>query len=235
MKFPTFLAMAVMTIVSACAKNELVGRPGLRIVQNRELPPPSRDDLLRGQQAYLIGPFDKLNIDVYGVPELSKTVQVDAGGKLALPLAGAIPAVGKTPEQLSAAIAERLRGRYIRDPQVTVNTETVNRFITVDGNVTEPGLYPVLGKMTLMRAIARAKGTSDYADEHFVVVFREVAGKKMAALYDLRAIRQGIYEDPPVYADDVVSVGESASKRTFALAIQGSGILVAPLVAILNR
>jgi polysaccharide export outer membrane protein len=234
MKFSVFLAIAGMIAVSGCARNELVGRPDLAIVQDTELPPPARADMLAGQQPYFIGPFDKLNIDVYGVPELSKEVQVDAGGTMSLPLAGTLPAAGKTSGELARAIADRLRGRYIRDPQVTVNTETVNRFVTVEGNVDEPGQYPVIGKMTLLRAIARAKGTDNFADQHFVVVFRDVAGKKMAALYDLRAIRQGLYADPAIYADDVVSVGESASSRTFSLLIQGSGILVAPLVAILN-
>jgi len=230
----SMLALAGLFSVAACARNELVGRPDLTIVHNSELPPPTSADLIAGQQPYLIAPFDKLNVDVYGVPELSKVVQVDAGGAMALPLAGILPAAGRTPQQLAGAIADRLRGRYIRDPQVTVNAETVNRFITVDGSVSEPGQYPVIGKMTLMRAIARAKGTSSFADENYVVVFREVNGRKMAALYDLRAIRQGIYPDPNVYADDVVSVGESAGKRTFALLIQGSGILVAPIVALLN-
>ncbi|MBW4330273.1 polysaccharide export protein [Stakelama sp. CBK3Z-3] len=197
------------------------------------MPPPTRQDLTAAQQPYIIGPFDKLDINVYGVPELSMTVQVDAGGSMSLPLAGTVPASGKTPSQLANAIAANLR-KYVRDPQVTVNTDEINQFVTVDGEVAQPGSYPVMGRMTLIRAIAEAKGMSQYSDENFVVVFREVDGKKMAALYDLRAIRQGIYEDPPIYAGDVVSVGESASKRTFALAVQGAGLLVAPLVAILN-
>lgn len=234
MKHIFFLAVSGMVALTGCAHNELVGRPDLTVVENSNLPAPTNVDLVAGQQPYLIGPFDKLSIDVYGVEDLTKKeVQVDAGGNMAFPLVGIIPASGKTPGQVSAEIAARLR-RYIRDPQVTVNAETVNRFVTVEGSVTEPGQYPVIGKMTLMRAIARAKGEGSFADEHFVVVYRQVGGKSMAALYDLRAIRQGIYPDPDIYADDIVSVGDSASKRTFALLIQGSGVLVAPLVAILN-
>lgn len=234
MKFLTFLAVLGLLGASACARNQFVGRPDLTVVRDADLPPPTRADMTADQPAYLIAPFDKLNVDVYGVEELSKEVQVDAGGMMSLPLVGALQAGGKTPPELAGAIADRLRGRYIRDPQVTVNTETVNRFITVEGNVDEPGRYPVLGRITLMGAIARAKGTTDFADEHFVVVHREVGGKRMAALYDLRAIRQGIYPDPAVYADDVVSIGESAKKRTFSLLVQSSGVLAAPLVAILN-
>ena len=75
---------------------------------------------------------------------------------------------------------------------MTVNLkETVSQVITVDGQVTEPGLYPVVGRMTLMRAVATAKGLSEFAKLNDVVVFRTVKGQKLAALYDLHAIRRG--------------------------------------------
>ncbi|MCC8307045.1 hypothetical protein LLJ07_09565, partial [Bifidobacterium bifidum] len=63
---------------------------------------------------------------------------------------------------------------------------------------------------------------------------RQVKGKQMAALYDLRAIRQGIYADPEIYANDIVYVGESAGRRLFQAAIQGGTLLSAPLIAILR-
>ena len=187
------------------------------------------------RRSYVVGPFDRVSIDVYGVPEISRTVNVDASGVISLPLVGIVPAAGKTAVELAAAIADRLRGRYVRTPEVTINTETVNQTITVDGEVQQPGLYPVTGRMTLIRAVATARGLSEYANANHVVVFRKVDGKQMAALYDLRAIRQGMYEDPEVYANDVVSVGESGSARIFQRVVASSALLAAPLVAIINR
>jgi polysaccharide export outer membrane protein len=131
-------------------------------------------------------------------------------------LAGTIPAGGKTPAEVAAMISERLRGRYVRDPQVTVNLkETVSQVVTVDGDVREPGLYPVVGNMTLMRAIATAKGTTEFADSGNVVVFRTVNGQKMVALYNLTAIRRGNYDDPAIYPNDVITIGESQARRFF--------------------
>ena len=89
--------------------------------------------------------------------------------------------------------------------------------------------------MTLMRAIARAGGTSDFADATHVVVFRTVEGRPMAALYDLRAIRLAAYQDPDVYPNDVIVVGESQARRIFPQILQASGLLLTPVVALLNR
>lgn len=201
-----------------------------------ELPPPERGDLLIQDRPYLIGPFDKLVIDVFGIEELSdKEVQTDASGRISFPLAGIIEAAGRTPAEVEAILEERMRGRYVRDPQVTVNLkETVSQVITVDGQVREPGLYPVIGRMTLMRAVATAKGLDEFARLNDVVVFRTVNGQKMAALYNLKAIRSGAYADPEVFANDVVVVGDSQARRIFKDILQSAPLIVTPIVALIQ-
>ncbi|MXP40279.1 polysaccharide export protein [Altererythrobacter soli] len=185
---------------------------------------------------HLIGPGDSLIVEVFGLPELSREVRVDASGDIAVPLAGTIHANGKSPAELALLVEERLRSNYLREPRVTIGvSETVSQVLTVDGAVDQPGVYPVLGNMTLMRAIARASGTADFAETSHVVVFRTVEGQQMAALYDLRAIRLGAYKDPPVYTNDVVVVGESAARRIFPQVIQASSLLMAPLVALIRN
>ena len=113
--------------------------------------------------------------------------------------------------------------------------ETVSQVITVDGQVKEPGLYPVIGRMTLMRAIATAKGADEFAKLNDVVVFRTVSGQKMAALYNLKAIRRGFYDDPEVYANDVVVVGDSQARRLFKDALQIVPLLTTPLILLLRN
>lgn len=200
------------------------------------MPEPTREDLSAGVRPHLIGPFDRLSVEVLGLPDLSRQVQVDADGHIALPVAGSVEANGKTPEELAEAVTQRLRAAYVRDPRVTVGiVETVSQVVTVDGEVRTPGVYPVAGRMTLMRAIARAQGTSDYAMTSHVVLFRTVQGRSMATLYDLRAIRLGAYEDPPIFPNDVVVVGESQARRLFPVITQAAAILLTPLVTILNN
>ncbi|HYI64432.1 MAG TPA: polysaccharide biosynthesis/export family protein [Allosphingosinicella sp.] len=229
------ILLLAFVALAGCASPRFVGRPDLTVVSNASLPVPGRSASPEGRD-FLIGPFDRLAVDVFGVEALSRAVQVDARGQIALPLAGSLQAAGRTPEELGRAIEERLRGRYVREPRVAVNlTEAVSQTITVDGEVRQPGVYPAVGNMTLMRAIARAQGVTEYARQNHVVIFRRVEDRQMAGLYDLRAIRQGLYEDPPVFAHDTVLVGDSQARRLFRDLLQASGLLTAPLVAVLQQ
>lgn len=222
--------------LASCSGPSMIDTGRVGIVPADELPPPTLEDLSGGLRSHLVGPFDKLAVEVFGLPELSRQIQIDASGHFSMPLAGTLSAAGRTPEELGGLIEERLRQNAVRDPSVTVSVvETVSQIVTVDGEVETPGLYPVVGRMTLMRAIARAQGAGDYARTSHVVVFRTVGGRQMAALYDLRAIRLAAYEDPPIYPNDVVVVGESQARRIFPQLVQASGLLLTPLVTILDN
>lgn len=233
MRISFICLLGVALALSACTTERFVGRPGLQVTHNEALPPPDVQDLIQQRRAYVVGPYDTVDVNVYGVSDLSRTVTIDASGAMTLPLIGEVNAAGLGTSELSKIIADKLR-RYVRNPQVTVSANKVSQTFTVDGQVKMPGQYPIDGPMTLMRSVARAQGVSDYAATNYVVVFRQVGGKQMAALHDLRSIRQGIYPDPEIYANDVVYVGESAGRRAFQLAIQSGALLSAPLVAILN-
>ena len=225
--------LAVMT--SGCVSNSppLVGSQAVTVTGAHELPPPT---LARADGAFVLGPLDKIKVRVAGIEELNQEFQIDASGSITFPYAGRIQAGGKTPAELAEAITEGLRRGHVRDPQVSVNLdETVSRTITVDGEVTQPGQYPVAARMTLMRAVAQARGLTEFARARHVVVFRTVGGQDMAALYDLAAIRQGLYSDPLVYPDDVVVVGSSQARRLFRDLLASSGLLIAPIVALLQR
>lgn len=233
------IILALSSVLAGCSSSQLGGAGSvsdIKVVESDVLPEPTRLDLFEQNRPYLIGPFDKLTIDVFGIEELSKQeVQTDAGGRISFPLAGIIEAAGKTPGELEEEIEGRLRGQYVRDPQVTVNLkETVSQVVTIDGQVREPGLYPVIGKMTLMRAVAVAKGTAEFAKLDDVVIFRTVNGQKMAALYNLKSIRRGLYNDPEVFANDVVVVGDSQARRLFKDALQVAPTLLTPLVYFLQ-
>lgn len=223
--------------LSACAGHErLVSTTQLTVVENStSLPAPERQDLTAADRPALIGPLDTIQVDVFNVPDLSREVQVDASGRIAMPLAGTIDARGRTAAELAQAVEAALRGRYVRNPEVTINIKSsVSQVVTIDGQVTEPGLYPVTNQMTLMRAIASAKGFSEYARADEVVILRTVNGRKMAGLYDVGAIRRGAYADPSIYANDVIIVGDSPQRRLFRDFVSVSPILAAPLIAILQ-
>lgn len=224
--------MAALSL-AACASPQVGQSPDLAYQAGTELPAPTRADVVAADRPYLVGPFDKLKIDVFGVEQLqNKEYQIDASGRLSFPFAGTIEAGGQTPQEIADELAKRLRGNIIRDPQVTVNLmETVSQLVTVEGAVNRPGRYPAIGEQTLLETIAVAEGTTDVARLENVLVFREVAGQRYVGAYNLKAIRLGNYPDPQVYANDVVVVGDSATRKLFR---DLSPLLVSPVVVLLQ-
>ncbi len=231
------LLLFAFLFLPSCAGQTILGQsPEVTVVSSEGMPEPTRTDLLSSNRPYLIGPFDKLKIDVFGIEDLSKEVQIDASGRLSFPLVGVLEASGLTPDELADEIERRLKGRYVRNPEVTVNLEeTVSQVITVDGQVDKPGLYPVIGRMTLMRAVATAGGTAEFAKLNDVVIFRTINGEQLAGLYNLKAIRRGNYSDPEVFANDVIVVGDSQARRLFRDLIQASPLLTTPLIILFRR
>lgn len=224
-------------IVSGCGGREpLRSTAELTVVPDASsLPVPSRGDLVAADRPALIGPLDTIEVEVVDIPESSREMQVDASGRIAMPLAGTIYAGGRTAEELARAIEAALRKHYVRDPEVIVNIKSsVSQVATVQGQVVEPGLYPVTNQMTLMRVIASAKGLSEFARADDVVILRTVNGRRMAGLYNFGAIQRGVYSDPSIYANDVIVVGDSPQRRLFRDLVSLSPLLAAPLITILQ-
>lgn len=221
----------------SCAGNRTYGGSPNIDFTTGGLPAPTVGDLSQEDALYVIGAYDLLVINVFEVSGLQdKEVRVDGSGMISFPFAGSIRAAGQSTQQLQALIGERLRASYIRDPQVSVNLkESRSRLVTVSGEVREPGMYPVVPDMTLMRAIASARGTGEFASKTNVVVYREVSGQKLAALYNVGAIERGIYDDPRVYPDDVVVVGDNASRRLFRDILALLPTLTTPIVVALQQ
>ena len=166
---------------------------------------------------YLMGPGDVISVSVYGQPDMSLSpVIVDPDGRIDLPLIGNVAAGGMTTAAFASAVEEQLRPRYLVDPRVSVNVTTYSsKFITIDGQVVRPGLLNVSRKSTLMSVVAQSGGTTELARLNEVVVFRRVDGRRMAAKFDLRAIRRGEMVDPVILPDDTVVVGFNGLKGVY--------------------
>lgn len=230
------LSAILLSSLAGCVSYPAIGGdPNLTVM--RELPAPSAADFAVDERPYTVGPFDRLIVDVFGVEGLTnREVQVDATGRLSFPLAGRLAVAGLTPRGIEEVLVEALRNAYVLDPQVSVTVkETSSRLITIDGRVKSPGLYPVIGRMTLMRAIARSGGAGDFANLERVVVFRTVDGKRLAALYDMSAIRRGAYPDPEVFANDVVMVDDDKSQLLFRDIASVLSLAAGPIVIIADR
>lgn len=168
--------------------------------------------------SYRIGPDDTLEIAVFQVPELTRTLQVDSNGQFTLPFVGTVNAAGRTTDELAKMLTDRLNAGYLRDPQVTVLVkQAVSQRVTIDGGVVKPGVYSISGATTLLQAIALANGPDNrIANVKKVAVFRTRDGQRTSAFYDLSRIRDGKAPDPNVQPNDIIVVDISGTRSFFA-------------------
>ena len=86
--------------LAACATGS-----GMRAVpKNASLPPPDSTNTAgayEGATEYRLGSNDLIEVSVFGVDELSKTVRVNSNGMISLPLVGSVMAGGRTIPELN--------------------------------------------------------------------------------------------------------------------------------------
>jgi polysaccharide export outer membrane protein len=122
----------------------------------------------------LIGSGDLLQISVEGAPEYTREIRVSLDGQISLPMISSVTVGGLSVSQAQQLIAARLReGKYFRDPQVNVfEKEYATQGISVLGEVTKPGIYPLLGTHTLFDAISAAGGVTPKAGKKVMIMRR---------------------------------------------------------------
>jgi polysaccharide export outer membrane protein len=147
---------------------------------------------------YILDSGDRLRISVFGQEGLTSTYIVDAAGFVNMSLIGPVQARGLAPNDLSRAIAERLRQGYMRAPHVSVEVESYRPFFIL-GEVTAPGQYPYVANMTVETAIAIAGGFSARAQKTGAQLTRTVNGQ---------ITRGKVPLDFPLRPGDTITVSE---------------------------
>ncbi len=222
-----FAALALIVVLGACAS----GGSAKRASSTTPLPAPDTTNAsgaYEGASDYRLGAQDLIEVSVFGVQDLNKTVRVNSNGQISLPLVGSVMAGGRSIPELEAELAKLYAAGYVRNAQVSVFVkEFTSQRITLEGAVVKPGIYPLTGRTSLLQAVAVAGGLDPLADLSGIVLFRQVNGKKMAAAYDMREIRSGKTPDPQLYGDDIIVVEASGSRtalRRFLEVIPAFGI-----------
>lgn len=172
---------------------------------------------------YRVGPNDLLEVEVMDLDKdrygdnAKRTVRVNAAGAISLPLIGAVVVAGLTAQQAESHIAGRYSEKYLQDPQVSVFIkEFTTERITVDGAVVKPGIYPLTGQITLLRALALAGGFGQIANSTQVMLFRvNEKGERQVATFDVDLIRAGKSDDPAIKGDDLIVVQRDSSRIFF--------------------
>ncbi len=183
-----------------------------------------------------IAASDVLEVDVFQVDQLDRTVEVSNTGTIQLPLIGIVKASGLTSRELERQVTAKYAANYLQNPQVSIFVKSsAARQATVDGEVNKAGLYPVTAQSSLSSILSQAGGLKKIADTSKVFVFRNVGKERQVANYSLDAIRNGTKADPRIYGSDVVVVFPSKGKVAMenlkdALGLARSAVSVTPLL-----
>lgn len=132
-----------------------------------------------GKYEFVLGPGDKIAINVWNDKELTTDAIVEPDGAVTMPLIGRIQADGRTTRQLSSEIAKRLV-QYIKDQDrpVTVRlTEVKSYRFTVSGNAEHPGIFSPTYYVRVSEALAMAGGPNKFASGNGAVILRNTGGQ----------------------------------------------------------
>src|SRR5262245_9387092 len=114
------------------------------------------------REDYRINPGDVIDIQVDRAPELSGMRRVTASGTIRMAYLGPVTAYGKTVDELAGFISDGLRGRYLKNPRVTVTIEQMNSHtFFIQGAISRPGAYQIEGRPSLLTLITVAGGLKE--------------------------------------------------------------------------
>jgi polysaccharide export outer membrane protein len=184
-KFLTFIALPLITMAFLVLATVASARAQSR--QQPQIKPPAAPTsdfnttptiIVSPDEDYRIGPRDVIEVRIEDAPELSKTFPVNADGTFWMPYLNRLKAQDKTTEQLSKEIADKLRGKYLKDPQVLVSVKQFNsRSFFIAGAVQRPGVYQIEGHPSLFKLITVAGGLREnFGSTAFII--REAKDKK---------------------------------------------------------
>jgi len=214
-------AIAAAALTTACADTR-----GGSIPYDKPLAAPDEQHFQTLPESYKIAPMDTLTIKVFKADDLSGDYSVDLAGHISMPLVGEVEAANLTTDQLDDKLSKLLGQKYFEHPDVSVAIkQSTAHVVTIDGAVTSSGQFPVAGSMTLIQAIALAKGTTEDANARRVAVFRTIDGQRQAAAFDLTSIRRGEAPDPQIYPGDIIVVDGSKIKAAEKQILQAIPLL----------
>lgn len=148
-----------------------------------------------------------MEVSVYDVPELTTKTRVSDTGDIYLPLINYVHVDGLSIMEAEKAIEQRLsQGGFIRHPHVQLFvSEYTSDGASVLGEVTRPGVYPVLGDQTLFSIISAAGGLSDRAGQTVTITHRAQPDKPIVVKIS-RNLEDHPESNVPVSPGDIIMV-----------------------------
>lgn len=142
-------------------------------------------------ESYRVQPGDILTISVWKERDLQGEILVRPDGGVSFPLAGDVSADGKTTQELTEALAAKLK-RFIPDPVVTVTVKQIggNR-VYVLGKVNRPGEFMFSRPVDVMQALALAGGATPFAEVNDIRILRREGGVLRSLAFRYAEVERG--------------------------------------------
>lgn len=156
---------------------------------------------------------DLIRITVFGEDDLLTETRISKSGTITFPLLGALHLSGKTVDEATAEIRQKLDKDYVINPHVTLMVlEYATQWVTVLGEVQKPGTVeiPPEGGLDVLGAIALAGGYTKIAAPNRITVRRQVNGQDQLIRIDGKKLANDtsvkvFYVQP----GDMITVGQS--------------------------
>ncbi|HEX7645612.1 MAG TPA: polysaccharide export protein EpsE [Noviherbaspirillum sp.] len=119
-----------------------------------------------------LGPGDSIHVAVFRSPELTLDTRVGEDGTINFPMVGLVRVGGGTITEGEMHIAKALKdGGFVQNPQVNITVVTVRgSLVSVLGQVTRPGLYPLdTPNLRLSEILAVAGGVAQSGGDRVIV------------------------------------------------------------------
>lgn len=170
----------ILMLTAACAATLIAG-------------PAAADDSQASisNQSFVIGVSDTVTISLWKNPDLNAQVSVLPDGLISLPLVGDVRAAGRRPAELREEL-ERLYQDFLETPEVSLVVDAVNsRKFYILGEVSRSGEFDLLLPTTLMQALARAGGLTDFAKKDSIVLLRQTESGEQYIELSIKAVQKG--------------------------------------------
>jgi polysaccharide export outer membrane protein len=162
---------------------------------------------------YLIGRGDVLEVSVWGIPEMSRSVIVRPDGKVTLPAVGDILADKMAPEALGKKIATAMK-EYIKQPVVTVSVEQIrnNRVYVTGGNVSR--VFDMTSQITLLKLLSELGDLSN-ADLRRAYLSRK--GQKIPSDIYALYFEGDLTQEVVLKAEDIIFIPSNVNNIIYVL------------------
>lgn len=123
---------------------------------------------------YRLSPGDTINITVFGEPDLTLDVVLNASGTFNYSYLGSLNILNKTLAEVQTLITEGLKDGFLIDPKVSVTMDSF-REVFIGGEVELGGNFPYQPGLTVGKAVVLARGFTERASRNNIFVVSEGA------------------------------------------------------------